>query len=90
MVDPRYYKLFNLRYGKESNVGKRMYDVQQRGFENEGKGTMSGDDAARMVIGSSYTDYPILEKDTTTDDLLEDKFVMLSKCPCNVLDLEQW
>ena len=90
MVNARYYKLFNLRYDKDSNVGKLMYDARQQGFEKKGKGAMIGDDAARMFIGSSDADYPILGKDMTTDDLIEAKFAMLSKYPCTVLDLEQW
>ena len=64
------YKLSNSRYGEDSNVGKLMYDAQQRDFENGGNDTMIGDGAARMLIGSSDANYPILGKDMTTDDLL--------------------
>ena len=59
MVDLRYYKLFNLRYGNDSAVGKLMYDTQQHGFEKKWMGTMIGDNAANMLIGSSDANYPI-------------------------------
>ena len=90
MVDDYYNKLFNLQYSEDRNVGKLTYDAQQRGFKNKGRGTMIGDDATIMLIGLSDANYPILGKYTTTDDMLEAKCVMSSKCQCDMLDLEQW
>ena len=51
---------------------------------------MINEETANMLTGSPDDNYPILGKNTTTEDLVEAKFGMGSKCPCTVLDLEQW
>ena len=46
---------------------------------------MINEETANMLTGSSDNNYPILRKNTTTEDLVEAKFVIGSKCPCTVI-----
>ena len=89
MIDVRYLRSFNARYGDDSDLGETLYDAQQECFARENDGTkISQSYMEHLLQVDENVSYPILGPNTTEDDFDEAEFVIGNKQPVTRLDME--
>lgn len=76
MIDVRYWKLFNAKYGEDSKVGEALYDAQSQCFKYEGMGTEISEKFADLLAGTEDDEYPKLSPYTSQEEFEEAMFVL--------------
>ena len=71
MVDIRYWKVFNARYGDGTKLSEYLYRAQVQSFKYENDGIQVSNSLLSKVVGGHTQTYPILGPNTTMEDFNE-------------------